>query len=115
MNEYVKAINSEEDWNNIALASDRPVVVDFWAAWCGPCRTLAPIFDAAAEELKDQATFVKVNVDELGELSGRYGVQAIPTMVVLEGGKEKTRFVGLVSKDKLISAVSSQISAGARS
>ena len=77
------------------------VVIDFWAEWCGPCKMLAPTYEAVAEKLGDLATFCKVNVDEGRDLAMEYGVSAIPTVVVLKDGGEVARKVGLVSADVL--------------
>ncbi len=83
------------------LRADLPVVVDFWAPWCGPCRMMGPIIDAAAEALAGKVKFVKVNTDENVEFAGLYGVMAIPTMIVFRRGEEKDRIVGYVPQDKL--------------
>ena len=71
-----------------------PVVVDFWAPWCGPCRTMAPQFEQAARASKGRALFVKVNSDESPRLSARFGIRSIPTLVRLDGGRETTRRSG---------------------
>jgi len=76
-------------------------VVDFWAAWCGPCRMLAPIIDRVAGEYADKAGFYKVNVDDEGELSARFGIMTIPTVIVFKNGEEAERSIGLVSAEAL--------------
>lgn len=86
---------------NELLASDLPVLIDFWAPWCGPCRMLSPVVDELAGELEGRVTVVKCNVDENQDLAMRFGVMSIPTVVLLKGGAEAMRSVGAVPKPKL--------------
>ena len=80
---------TESTFQQEVLDSERPVLVDFWAEWCGPCHAVAPILDQIAEERADQLRLVKVNIDEEPELAQRYGIMSIPTMILFEGGQPK--------------------------
>jgi thioredoxin 1 len=92
------------DKNNFkadVLDSAEPVVVDFWAEWCAPCRRLAPAVEAVATELEGKVMVAKVNVDENPVTPGRFNVRGIPTLILFKGGKAVDQVVGLVSKDEL--------------
>jgi thioredoxin 1 len=82
------------DFDKEVLQSDVPVLVDFWAVWCGPCRMIAPTVDAVAEEFNGKAKVFKLNVDENPEIAARYGVQSIPTLIVFKGGQQVKQLVG---------------------
>ncbi len=81
--------------------SDKPVLIDFWAPWCGPCKAIAPILDELAGELGDKVSIGKVNVDENQEIAGKYGIRAIPTLLIFQGGEIKEQIVGMTSKADL--------------
>jgi thioredoxin 1 len=87
------------------LQANVPVVVDFWAEWCMPCRMLAPIIDSVAEETAGKVKVGKVDVDQHREVAGRYGITSIPTVLVFKGGKVVKKFVGFMQKDKLLAAL----------
>ncbi|HXQ38689.1 MAG TPA: thioredoxin, partial [Anaerolineales bacterium] len=100
MSEYVREVN-ERDFDKVVLKSKRPVLVDFWAEWCGPCRTLAPVVEAIAEQYGDAARVVKLNVDDSPAVAQRYGIHGIPTLILFQDGVEKERIVGVASEEKI--------------
>jgi thioredoxin 1 len=91
------------------LKSAVPVLVDFWAVWCGPCRAIAPAVDQVAAEYSGKAKVMKVNVDEEPELASKYGVQSIPTLAIFKNGSLVDQIVGLVPKDTIAAKLDKQI------
>ena len=83
------------------LNSKIPVLVDFWAEWCGPCRMLGPVLEEIAPAFKDKVRILKLNVDENPDSGAKYGVMSIPTMIFFKGGKEVDRVIGAVSKTEV--------------
>ena len=81
--------------------ADSPILVDFWAEWCGPCRMVAPVLDQIAKDYGGRARVGKVNVDEHSGIASRYGVQSIPTLLLFKGGKVVEQYIGACSKDVL--------------
>ena len=92
---------------NIAevLASGKPVVIEFWATWCGPCRVLGPTVEEVAEEYADKAIVAKCNVDDCEDISMKYGIRNIPTLVFIKNGEVVDRTVGVVSKQDIVSRI----------
>lgn len=96
---------TDENFNKIIRKAKVPVVVDFWASWCGPCRMIAPILEEVDKELSDKALIGKVNVDEEQKLSERFNIMSIPTIIVFKEGKEIDKSIGLITKEKLIDII----------
>ena len=84
----------DADFENKVLKSDIPVIVDFWAAWCGPCRAIAPVFEQLSDKYAGRLSFAKIDIDQYEQTPGRYGVQAIPTLLIFKGGQVVARLVG---------------------
>jgi thioredoxin 1 len=96
---------TSSDFQAEVLDSERPVIVDFWAEWCGPCHRVAPVLDAIAEERSGELRVVKVNIDEEQELAQRYGVFSIPTIILFKGGEPAAAAVGAQPKQMLEKAL----------
>ena len=92
---------TEQNFEELVLQADKPVLVDFWASWCMPCRMIAPVVEELAENMRDTAYVGKVNVDEQPGLAERYKVYSIPTLIKFEKGQEQERLVGVQSKERL--------------
>jgi len=96
---------TDNDFEKDVLGADKPILVDFWAEWCGPCRMIAPSVEAVAEEYGEKAGFFKMNVDENMNVPQRYGIRGIPTLILFKGGQEQERIVGAVSRDAISKVV----------
>lgn len=93
---------TDDNFDQEVLNSDKTVLIDFWAAWCGPCKMLSPIIDQIADEVADTVKICKANVDEQKELATQFQVRSIPTLVVLKGGKVTSISVGVKSKEEIL-------------
>ena len=96
---------TEQSFEDEVLQSDKPVIVDFWAEWCGPCHAVAPVLDRIVEESNGDLKLVKVNIDEHQDLALRYGVASIPFMVLFENGEPQASAIGAMPKGSLEKAL----------
>ncbi len=96
---------TEKNFEAEVLKSSLPVLVDFWAQWCGPCKQLSPIVDEVASELSGKLKVVKANVDEVGELAAQFNIMSIPTLIVFKKGQVVDQFVGAMGKTQLLAKV----------
>ena len=100
---------TEKNFEEEVLKSSTPVLVDFWAEWCGPCRMVGPIVDQLAEDLKGKLKVTKVNVDENQQLAGQFSVMSIPTLIIFKGGAVVEQIVGALPQDQLLKKINPHI------
>jgi thioredoxin 1 len=112
MSEHVKHI-TDSSFEQDVLKSTKPVLVDFWAEWCAPCRMIGPIIDQIASEFAASATVVKLNVDDNSASAQRFGIKGIPTLILFSEGKEVERVVGATSKDAITRIIEKYVSVSA--
>ena len=96
---------TSENFDRTVMQSEKTVLIDFWAGWCGPCRMLAPIIDEIAEEYADSVTVGKINVDEQPQLAAAFGVESIPTLIAFKNGVPLGALVGLQTKESVIDLI----------
>ncbi len=96
---------TKENFENEVMNSDKPVLLDFWAGWCGPCKMLSPVIDEIADETVGSVKVVKINVDEQTELASRYKVMSIPTLLAIKNGEVVSKKVGVQPKEEILAMV----------
>ena len=96
---------TKENFEELVINSDKPVLVDFWAAWCGPCKMMTPVIDKLSVELEGTVVVGKVNIDDQQDLATKYGVMSIPTVALFKNGKIQSTSLGFLPKDKLLNAL----------
>jgi thioredoxin 1 len=100
---------TDSNFDNEVLAATEPVLVDFWAPWCGPCRQIAPLIDQLGDHYSGKVKVGKVNIDDNPGAAQRYGIHSIPTLLLFKGGEVSERFVGMPPKTRLESAIDSSL------
>lgn len=105
----MKEITSSKEFDEVVLSSAKPVFVDFWAEWCGPCRMVGPVVEELSQEFGDVVDFVKVNVDQNNDLAQKYNVFSIPTLAIFKDGKAISQKVGAASKESFRAMINGQI------
>jgi thioredoxin 1 len=94
-------VATDDNFEGEVLKSDKPVLIDFWASWCGPCKAIGPVVEELAEKFKDSVKIMKLNVDENQKTAVNYGVRSIPTLILFKDGKVLDTLIGLVPKERL--------------
>ena len=100
---------TDSNFDELVLKSDKPVVVDFWAEWCGPCKMIGPILEEISQELEDKIKIVKVDVDKNGETAVKYSIRSIPTLIIITAGEVKAQHIGAASKAQLLQFIKGNI------
>ena len=100
---------TSENFDKEVINSNKPVLVDFWAEWCGPCKALSPVLDEIASEMEGKAHVVKVNVDQASDLAQKYGIRGIPTLIFFKNGEVKSTLVGNQAKAEIVKNINSLI------
>ena len=100
---------TDKNFESEVLKSDLPVLVDFWAEWCGPCKMIGPIVNEISEELDGKLKVAKVNVDDAKDLAGKFNIMSIPTLLLFKGGEAVEQIVGAVPKDQILAKVNPQL------
>jgi thioredoxin 1 len=101
MTSQFSGVATDDNFEGEVLKSDKPVLIDFWASWCGPCKAIGPVVEELAEKFKDSVKIMKLNVDENQKTAVNYGVRSIPTLILFKDGKVLDTLIGLVPKERL--------------
>jgi len=101
MSSQFLGVATDGNFEGEVLKSDKPVLIDFWAPWCGPCKAIGPLVEEIAAEYQDKIKVMKLNVDDSQKVAVNYGVRSIPTLIIFKGGKVSDTLIGLVPKEKL--------------
>ncbi|MCK7467386.1 MAG: thioredoxin [Desulfosudis oleivorans] len=101
MSSQFLGVATDDNFEGEVLKSDKPVLIDFWAPWCGPCKAIGPVVEELAEKFKDSVKIMKLNVDENQKTAVNYGVRSIPTLILFKDGKVLDTLIGLVPKERL--------------
>jgi thioredoxin 1 len=101
---------TDQDFDSVVMKSDIPVLVDFWAPWCGPCKAMIPVMDEISKQYEGKLKVVKMNVDESTEVPGRYGVMSIPTFLIVNKGEVVDTFVGSKPKEDVVTKLAPYLS-----
>ncbi len=96
---------TDSTFDQLVLKSEKPVLTDFWAVWCAPCKMIAPVLEEIAREYKDQLIIAKLDVDHNPNTAIRYGIHSIPTLILFKNGQEQVRLIGAMSKERLLSQI----------
>ncbi len=108
MSDHIQHV-TDADWNTKVLGADKPVLVDYWAEWCGPCKMIAPILEEIAEEYVDRVQVCKLDIDANQETPPKYGIRGIPTLMLFRNGEVEATKVGALSKSQLAAFLDSNI------
>jgi|TARA_Y200000002_G_scaffold379362_1_gene388469 thioredoxin 1 len=100
---------TDESFDNDVIKSDKPIVVDFWAEWCGPCKQIGPVLEEISNEMKDQIIIAKHNIDQEPNMPTKYGIKGIPTMLLFKNGELKSTKVGATTKSNIVSWIKENI------
>jgi thioredoxin 1 len=104
MSEHISEA-TDANWDETVIKSDVPVLVDFWAPWCGPCRAVSPILEEIAKDYQGKLKIVKLNIDDNQQVDGSLGIRSIPTLILFSGGQERERVIGLRPKGDLTNSI----------